>query len=138
MTNITIGIRGDKKLLADLKEMPDKAQKSANRRLRTAAFALERRIKREMPRDTGRAAASWGHWNPSFIIDNDDANRDDAIWEESEDGLTIIQGTNVPYVKNLNEGSSRQAPRGFIEKAADAAQRALTKSMTKLIDEVFK
>ena len=92
------------------------------RALRKNSFALERLIKQAMPVDTGRARASWGHWkgsksllNPKSKKYNAEANTDEAIWEESEAKLTITQGTNVPYVSQLNEGHSQQAPAGFID-----------------------
>lgn len=58
-----------------------------------------------MPKKTGRAFRSWGS----------------DIWEEDESNLSIKQGSNVHYIKYLNEGSSQQAPAGFIDGAVEAA-----------------
>lgn len=37
---------------------------------------------------------------------------------------SIFVSNNVPYITNLNDGTSRQAPRGFV-------QRAITKALTR-------
>ena len=94
--------------------------------LRAVSLAAERRIKSEMPVDTGRARASWGHWTPGDVrVGNSGANSGDAAWEEMDDGLTIEQGSNVEYIGALNDGHSLQAPAGFIDAAEEAAQRTL-------------
>jgi hypothetical protein len=58
----------------------------ARKMLKSASFALEKRIKTEMPVDTGRARASWGHGR-------------DAVWIESNGGLSIEQGSNLAVGK---------------------------------------
>jgi len=99
----------------------ERLKKKLWRVVRKWSFQLERLIKQDMPVDTGRARASWGHWkgqkfiNPKGRSFNPDASEDDAVWEEDETTLTITQGTNVPYVPLLNEGHSEQAPAGFID-----------------------
>lgn len=105
-------------------------------KLRAVSFALERRIKSEMPKDTGRAAASWGHWTPSLLRSHaaKDAGPTDAVWEENLRDLRVTQGSNVPYIEALNAGHSRQAPAGFIDRAEEAAQRELDR----LIDELMR
>ena len=141
-----IRIEGQTEVLKGLSKASDEVKKEAARVVRAASFALEKRIKREMPVDTGRARAGWGHWSPFAIgtrkshksIKSRDASSDDAIWEESQDGLSITQGTTIPYVKLLNEGSSTQAPRGFIEKGATFAQRVLVRKVGKMIDKAMK
>jgi hypothetical protein len=81
----------------------------ARRTVKASSFALEKRIKREMPVDTGRARASWGHGKES-------------IWKESDGGLAIEQGSNVDYIVYLNRGHSQQAPAGFIDRAFVVAE----------------
>lgn len=74
------------------------------------------KIKEAMPVRTGRARSSWGMWTPgTMVLPNPEANATDAVWEVENEGKSIRQGTDVPYVPSLNEGSSRQAPRGFID-----------------------
>lgn len=95
----------------------------AVRAVKSASFAVERRVKEDMPVDTGRARASWGHWDGSA------GEAGDGHWEESDNGLTIEQGTNVDYVPFLNAGSSRQAPAGFIDRAEAKGQYELEKAL---------
>ena len=97
--------------------------------LRKASFALEKRIKREMPVAQpwtwkhpvkgyvgGRARASWGHGNES-------------IWRETDGGLAIEQGSNVEYIVYLNRGHSKQAPAGFIDRAFVIAEFELMNTL---------
>lgn len=131
-------VEGGDAVLRELQQAGPKAQKSAAQKVRGTSFALERRLKSDMPVDSGRARASWGHWQPGEIIKPDsEANKGDAHWEERDGGLTVEQGSNVPYIAALNEGHSRQAPAGFIDKAVDWAQRALVSEISKLLNEVF-
>lgn len=82
--------------------------------VKKASFAVERAVKQQMPVDTGRARASWGHGLES-------------IWKSDDGGLSITQGSNVPYIVFLNAGHSRQAPAGFIDRAALIGQLRLEK-----------
>lgn len=126
---MAIEIKGkidDSGLLARLDRAPHTIKRKASKVVRGASLAVERRIKIEMPVDTGRARASWAHWTPGDIVSpSPDSGADDAIWEVSGDGLTITQGTNVEYVELLNDGHSKQAPSGFIDKAVDVGARVL-------------
>ena len=135
---IKVRVEGDTEVMRSLERAPLEIKKRAQQVIRAASFALERRIKKEMPVDTGRARSNWGHWTPAAKFGSIPANDNDSVWEEADGGLTIAQGTNLEYVQNLNEGSSSQAPRGFIDKAADAAQRALLRAVSKLIDEAME
>ena len=95
--------------------------------LRAASFAVEARIKKEMPVLTGRARASWGHWTPQGLRGRAGAaiSAADSVWVENDNGLSITQGSNVPYITELNEGSSRKAPAGFIDRAVSEGQTQL-------------
>lgn len=98
----------------------DKFRAWSWRSIRRAALSLERNIKIKMPVDTGRARASWGHSETP-------ADVDDGIWEENQAELEIVQGSKVEYIQALNEGSSRQAPVGFIDVEAIKAWYELDK-----------
>lgn len=86
--------------------------------VRRAAFGLERGVKLRMPVDTGRAKSAWAH-------ETGPLGGGQAIWIENEDELSIAQGTTVDYVEFLNEGSSSQAPAGFIDAEAVRAGEEL-------------
>jgi hypothetical protein len=96
------------------------------------------KVKIDMPVDKGRARASWGHWTPADVVEHGLESRKDAHWIVKDDGLTIEQGSNVWYIAKLNQGSSRQAPAGFIDKAADVGSRVLTEELEKLIGDVLE
>lgn len=94
--------------------------------LRAASFACEKGIKEDMPVDYGRARASWGHWTASDLKKGGNgASSADAIYDENEAQLNILQGSNVEYIIYLNAGHSRQRAAGFLEKRALKAQIAL-------------
>lgn len=115
---------------------PRQALNAVKKKLYEVSFAIERRVKDEMPVDTGRARASWGHWTPGDVRDNPDANAGDAEWAEFDNGLSIRQGTNVEYVQYLNDGHSSQAPAGFIDRAEEHAQRKLDELIDALWGEL--
>lgn len=97
--------------------------------LRIVSFKAERYIKIRMPKDTGRAAASWGHSSAP-------AAPDDGIWIEDVESLTITQGSKVEYIERLNEGSSQQAPAGFIDAEAARAGADFEDQMYEQIDKI--
>ena len=104
-------------------------------RLRETSLAIERRVKDAMPVDTGRARASWGHWTQGDLRKHaQGAGPGDAVWEPKDDGLTIVQGSNVSYIEQLNAGTSRQAPAGFLDAAEEHAMLVLDKH----IDEIMR
>ena len=105
----------------------------AKKLVRAASLAVERRVKFAMPVDTGRARASWGHWTPGDLrAANREAGSGDAVWEKKSD-FEITQGSNVEYVGDLNDGTSQQAPAGFIDAAAEAGMRELNKEIDDLM-----
>ena len=99
--------------------LPPRVRRQAWLRVRQVSFNVERRVKLTMPVDTGRARASWGHSTPP-------ASPADGVWIEREADLSIEQGSNVEYIENLNNGSSLQAPAGFIDAAARAGADELS------------
>lgn len=103
--------------------VPPKLKKRIWTQIRVVSFSAERMIKIRMPVDTGRARASWGHNSGAM------AAVDESIWQEDEDALSLTQGSRVGYIEQLNEGSSKQAPAGFIDveerKALDMLSDAL-------------
>ena len=111
----TLTLEGFDELLKDARRAAKAVTGEAQRILREVSFAGEVRIKRDMPVDKGRARASWGHWDSS--ANSPDSTPADSHYEETDAGMTITQGSNVPYIEQLNEGHSQQAPAGFIDDA---------------------
>lgn len=95
--------------------------------IRRASFLAERNIKIRMPVDTGRAKSAWGH-------DEGPLGTGLGIWEEDEQGLSLTQGTKVEYVEYLNQGSSSQAPAGFIDTEAERAGMFAAEELTRVLD----
>lgn len=126
-----------------MSKAPAEVKARAAKSVRAASFAVEKRVKVEMPVDTGRARASWGHWTPGDVVKPQDPNgmrsrKTDAHWVARDGGLTVEQGSNVRYIPALNEGHSQQAPAGFIDKAADAGARALTEELKRDVGDLLK
>lgn len=48
-----------------------------------------------------------------------------AIIARRRSGQAVYISNNLPYIKRLNEGWSSQAPAGYVEKAIQAARRAM-------------
>lgn len=84
-------------------------------------------IQEIMPVDTGWAQARWG----------DEIYG--GIWRIDTDGLGITQGSSIDpyeYIEKLNEGSSMQAPAGFIDAAAERGRLKLESNLEREIGEV--
>lgn len=127
---VTVDAKEINELVATARRAATVTRAQAKIAVREASFAVEKRVKLEMPVDTGRARASWGHWTPGDLWSpNKDAKAGDAEWQEEDDGLTIVQGSNVPYIEMLNNGHSRQAPAGFLDKAQLVGQVELEKEV---------
>jgi hypothetical protein len=86
-----------------------------NEKVRKHSLMVMRNVKMAMPVDTGAARARWGV-----------AGAPGGIWETRDNGLTIEHGAQLEpyeYIERLNEGSSKQAPAGFIDSVvADVEQ----------------
>lgn len=114
-----------KRVIAELEQMTPTIRRRAWAAVRVASFEAERNIKLKMPVRTGRARSSWGHSFPPALPG-------EGIWQEDEANLAITQGSRVGYIQNLNDGSSRQAPAGFI----DAAERRAQNRLNDLINDI--
>ncbi len=101
--------------------------------LKKVAIQVDQAVVLATPRDTGRAASNW---LPSLNIPITSAREGaggvgSALGEaigvisEAKLGDAIYFTNNLPYIGVLNDGSSTQAPAGFVEKAALAAQSSL-------------
>ncbi len=154
------------KLTVDARQLSDEAKQNTNllrftskelwKIVRQVSLALERRVKNEMPVDTGRARASWGHWTPGHLrkitVTTGGGEKvkvtraewggaqpmtDDAHWKEDEWNLEIEQGSNVEYIDYLNAGSSTKAPAGFLDAAEEHAQKVLDQKVDEFINRYW-
>lgn len=109
-------------------DLATRVAKNADRTVRKAALAADQAVVMQTPVDTGRARANW--------IAALDAPADEAVSSEDKSGgkamkqaagvvasydgdrNTAIHITNnLPYIQRLDEGSSYQAPAGFVRLA---------------------
>jgi hypothetical protein len=102
--------------------------------VRKVALVANQAVIMATPVDTGRARANW-----QVSIDTElDAELDSTNVQGTLSrnqgvirgyrGGTIILQNNLPYIEALNNGSSAQAPAGFVEKAVQAAANAVASS----------
>ena len=126
-----------KKLKADLTPGQINFVKSARAAVKGASFAVEKKIKIEMPVDYGVARASWGHWTDSDLKPGANKSLGNPVWKIEDDGFSLIQGSSVPYIDDLNNGTSRQAAAGFLDRAAAMGQIQLEAKLG-LLDPLSK
>lgn len=98
------------------------------------AVAINQVVVLATPVDTGRARANWlvGLSNPvTEEVEQEDPSGVSTIAQGNariltrRRGQTIFISNNVEYINKLNEGSSSQAPAGFVELAVQAGSRAV-------------
>lgn len=123
MTKVTI--TGWEAIIAEASAAATQLKQSIKEDVQTEAMEAVRNIKIAMPVDTGRARASWG--SPEA----------EGIFYYEDDGMTNVQGTNVVYVDELNQGSSRQAPAGFIDAEEEARANSLAERIENRLGLVF-
>ena len=101
--------------------------------VKIAAIEFYRQVQISTPVDTGRARSNWfitihapsdacnpeGHYGMGNIAVNMPQGLNISITD------TIFITNNTPYIKALNNGHSRQAPRRFVQLAAARVQRAV-------------
>jgi hypothetical protein len=110
-------------------------EKGVTEAVRKAALAIDRRVVFATPVDTGRARANWrAALGGPFTKELDSTDAGAAISQAqgviagSKPGQAIYISNNVPYIVRLNEGSSAQAPAGFVEDALLAGAEIIRKA----------
>jgi len=120
--------------------------KNADTLVRKVALVADQAVVSGTPVDTGRARSNWiatlgaapdteiEPYVPGELGSTAAANTQAAI-DQAE---TVIAGytsgqeihitNNVPYIQDLNDGSSAQAPAGFVEEAVLEAVDAVTRA----------
>jgi hypothetical protein len=98
--------------------------------VRAVAPVVDAELVATTPVKSGRARANW---NPSLNVP--DTTIREPNQKQSIDPIaaaykitdTILISNNLPYIKKLNAGSSKQAPAGFVDKALAKGKRAVKK-----------
>lgn len=98
----------------------------------------------ETPVDTGHARANWRpalNAPPTVPVTRADKTgagttaRISVVAKQFKAGDTFYLANNVPYIEQLNEGSSPQASRGYIQKGVkDAVERVIRDKAAGFID----
>lgn len=115
----------------DIRATVRAVEKDAERVIKRVGFACQNELKRATPVDTGWARANWqvsiGHPITQTTGSREAVNVSAQaagearllVYDLSQGDIWITN--NVPYIQELNQGHSKQAPAGFVEDAIRAA-----------------
>jgi hypothetical protein len=101
-------------------------EKNADASVVRTAIAINNAVILSTPVDTGRARANWGVEIGQPFTRELDSTDPGGVGTISQNNRLIAQrkfpdaifiSNNVPYINELNDGSSAQAPAGFVEMA---------------------
>ena len=118
--------------------MSFKISKATSKVIRKLVLDINADLIGETPVDFGWARSNWvpsvgtPFSGPAGTPENLDAGPQSAGTAEIVTQYSIDDGpawitNNVPYINRLNAGSSRQAPRGFVDKAVERNVRAISR-----------
>lgn len=98
------------------------------RAVRATALVVDAELVRRTPVDTGRARANWlpSLNSPDIRIVAPGAKPtiENTLTKFSLQDTVLITN-NLPYIRRLNDGSSQQAPKGFVEDAVQVGKNAI-------------
>lgn len=122
-------------------EIPGVVRKRGNQ----VAQDVRTGVKIRTPKDSTRATNTWGIEPTPTVnyvtrVGTINASKpDDGIWQykESPTEMTWTQGSRVPYFPELNAGTSRQAPAGFVDAEALRGEELLHSHLEKDIEELL-
>lgn len=110
----------------NIKRVADRTDKNVDRLVVETAGVVDQTLVLATPVDTGRARANWQAGLGSAVtevIEEKDKNgsrtidRNRQVISTRRKGEDIHLTNNLPYINRLNQGSSAQAPEGFVERA---------------------
>lgn len=129
---VTAQVEGVNEVIAWANGLTSAMTTAAGDEVEAASETLQEDVASQMPVDTGWAQSRWG-----------ETGVPGGIWEVRDNGLTIEQGSDLKaaidhyeYIIRLNEGSSKQAPAGFIDVAAERAGEKLENRLDEIADMV--
>lgn len=113
-----------------IRKRADLVSKNATKGVRAVALAIDNQVVFSTPVDTGRARSNWiaSLNRPSTVINREPLSGPASAGPSVAEALKVIKGfgendkeifisNSVPYINELNNGSSAQAPRNFVQKA---------------------
>lgn len=132
-------------LAKQLEERSKEINKAASDVAVKAALTIVGDLAYHTPVDTSKALSNWqvslnapvsGNIAPYFHGDKGSTQKASAgqtleeakrILESKQPGQPIYITNNLPYIKRLNDGYSKQAPSGFVERAILIARKVVEK-----------
>jgi hypothetical protein len=121
---------------ARMKALGAKAEAGVNRKIKKTALAILTELAVQTPVDTGRARSNWmvglggppddGNFPPYAAGEKGSTARANATMtietgkaamSDRQLGQAVYITNEVPYIEQLNNGSSAQAPAGFVQQA---------------------
>lgn len=108
-----------------IKEWANETMASAERTQKRACRELARLVIQDTPVQTGRARANWQaglNQAPTGVLDEVDPSgatalaRVEKVLARMKSGDTLVLANNLDYAKELEDGSSRQAPNGMLKR----------------------
>jgi hypothetical protein len=123
----------------DIRRFTTKTVEAHDKITRTATLELFSGVIKATPVDTGRARGNWqtAVGSPAQAeTDRVDKSGGEAIAEvESKTpqgaGQVTYLSNNLPYIDELENGSSKQAPEGMVRKNMDRVQRMVETAIRK-------
>ncbi len=121
----------------NIQKRAQEVEVGASRVKRRAAIAISQTVILATPVDTGHARANWqvglGAAIKEEIDDVDPSGGNTILRNNSEIGRSrprtaIYISNNVPYIGELNRGSSSQAPASFVQIAVQEALSAVART----------
>lgn len=127
-----------------LEALGEKIETDVSMLIRKNLFDLLSEIMKETPVDTGRARGSWSmgtDWSEWELPDGDYGNVDFGaaiakIMNEVSLSDHYVIFNNLEYIQALEDGHSKQAPRGFVAKALAAFAEYLARAAKSMGYEV--
>lgn len=128
-----------KDLARRMNRLADDVDEMGKKRKDRIATAILKALIDATPVDTSRALSNWRVGNPSpwieaYYVGQAGSTQGASASQAMSTGIAAIKAGRfedalvifnaVPYIRKLNEGSSAQAPAGFIEKAILAGRLA--------------
>lgn len=132
-----------KGLASRMYRLADKLEDRVLAKRKRVARAILMELLNSTPVDTSRAVSNWrvsasGSWGAEYIeaifpgqrgstaaaSASEAMNRAEAALKVAKLRNALVIFNSVPYIRKLNEGSSAQAPAGFVEKAILAGRLA--------------
>ena len=121
------------RLASDMAKLAKRVEKGAPKVVRQASLQILTNVTLATPVDTGRARSNWivSINRPSQLIRPEILKAGSAInagaseIKQAVAGKSIWIQNNLSYINRLNDGWSKRAPAGFVEKAIKAALSSL-------------